>query len=185
MRALEPADVLTLWEGGAQRHALDRAALLAAFALPEIAADTVADLPLGEITASLLRLREASFGSRFSGHVDCESCGERLELELDVRQLLRSRTESRLGVHTVDVLGVTVRAPTLRDLAELTDEQDSERAARRLLERCTISGDTVALSEAALLEVDQRLEALDPNADLAFTVHCEACGNDGMAQLDA
>ena len=81
MRALGASDVLVLWERGAQRHALDRSALLCAWARPDLPAEQVADLPLGSVTASLLRLREASFGAQIDCHVDCPSCGARLELE--------------------------------------------------------------------------------------------------------
>lgn len=42
--------------------------------------EAIADLPLGAVTASLLRLRETSFGTRIRSHVDCTRCGERLEL---------------------------------------------------------------------------------------------------------
>ena len=34
-------------------------------------------------------------------------------------------------------------------------------------------------------EIEDALEAADPNADIAFDVHCEACGHAGTAQLDA
>ena len=185
MRPLAGSDVLVLWELGAGRHALDRNALLAAFASPDRAPETIADLPLGEVTDSLLRLREASFGSRLEGHVDCERCGQRLELTLDLRNLLQPVANENVSRCAVDVAGLRVRAPSLHDLAAVANEPDAKRAARTLLERCTTRGDANALPEAALQEVEDRLEALDPNADLAFIVHCGSCGHHGAAQLDA
>lgn len=47
MRELGAAELLSLWDHGAPRHALDRAALLAAAARPDWPADAIADLPLG------------------------------------------------------------------------------------------------------------------------------------------
>lgn len=185
MRVLGSSDLLALWERGAARHALDRSALLAAFARPDLAPETIAELPLGELTSSLLRLREASFGARFRSHVDCERCGQRLELTLDVRSLLQPVPNGEVSAGEIDVGALRVRAPSLLDLAAVANEPDTERAARRLLERCTIEGDASALSGAELHEVEDRLEDLDPNADLAFLVHCASCGHDSTAQLDA
>jgi len=181
MRAMGAADVLALWERGAPRHALDRCVLLAGFARPELPPDAVADLPLGEVTASLLRLREASFGARVAAHADCERCGQRLALMLELPALLQP------GAAALDTeaAGLRLRAPSLRDLAAVAHEADAERAARRLLARCTLQGDGGGLSEAALRDAEDALEALDPNADLAFALRCEACGHESTAQLDA
>jgi hypothetical protein len=181
MRTIESVDLLALWERGASRHALDRSALLCARARPELPVDAIADLPLGEITASVLRLREAWFGKRICAHVVCEHCGERLELVVSVDDLLQ--TEAPVA-REVEAAGVRCRLPCLRDLAAVAGERDATRCARQLLERCLVDAAS-ALSEIALREVEDALEAADPNADLAFDVCCEACGHVGMAQLDA
>jgi hypothetical protein len=190
MRGLDASDLLALWERGAPRQALDRTALLCAWARPELQADEIADLPLGAVTSSLLRLREASFGARISCHIDCEECGERLELVLGVPELLQP-VSSEDETRSTEVGGFQVRTPTLRDLAALAREPDAARAARQLLARCaagkegTPSDAVAALPDDALRAVEDALETLDPNADLAFGVSCEACGHRGMAQLDA
>src|SRR3954452_16418557 len=152
MRGLGASDLLALWERGAARHALDRSALLAAFAQPHLPPEAVTGLPLGEITASLLRLREASFGASIRSHVDCEHCGQRLELTLDARDLLQTISHDEGGAHVVDVAGLRVRTPTLRDLAAVVNEPNDGRAARQLLELCTTQGDPVALSDSTLRE---------------------------------
>ncbi len=185
MRALGTSDLLALWERGAARHALDRSALLTAFARPDLQPEAVADLPLGEVTASLLRLREASFGPQIHTHVDCERCGQRLSLTLDVRDLLQAMPNEDGGTRTTALAGLRLRAPSLRDLAAVANQPGAECAARRLLERCATQGDAAVLSDAELHDAEGLLEALDPNADLAFTVDCESCGHQGTAQLDA
>jgi hypothetical protein len=185
MRAIGASDLLALWERGAARHALDRSALLAAFARPDLLPEEIGDLPLGEITANLLRLREASFGPRIRSHMDCEQCGQRLELTLDVRDLLQPVPYEELAASTVDAAGLRTRAPTLRDLTAVANEPDTECAARQLLKRCATEADVAALSDAALREIEDALEAHDPNADLAFDIRCEACGHVSAAQLDA
>jgi hypothetical protein len=184
MRALTFSDVLALWERGAQCHALDRTALLCAWARPELPAQTIVDLPLGTVSASLLNLREASYGARIQCHVDCQRCGERLELELRCPELLQPMAES---LSEIEVRGLRVRAPCLRDLAAVAGEPDVERAAQKLLARCTVQTAVApgALPHEAMREVEDALEALDPNADLVLDVHCAACGHCGAVQLDA
>jgi hypothetical protein len=185
MRGLEAADVLALWERGAMRHPLDRSAMLVAAARPDIAPEAIAELPLGTVTASLLGLRTASFGARIASHVDCERCGQRLELELDARTLLQPEADDDAALRVVEVAGLRVRVPCLRDLAAIADAADPARAVRRLLVRCTLSGDGERVSDDALREVEDALEALDPNADLAIALRCVVCGHEGSAELDA
>lgn len=184
MRALGPADILSLWERGAQRHLLDRSALLCAWAHPDWLAESIADLPLGCVTRALMQLREASFGARIESHVDCEHCGSRLQLMLLTSDLLQPEAGDLIEVNAG---GRRVRPPALRDLAAVAHELDAERAALLLLARCTLQGgdDVAALSSEELREIENALEAIDPNADLALDVHCEACGAQNTAQLDA
>lgn len=184
MRALPGSEMLSLWERGAGRHALDRSALLAAAARPDWPADGIADLPLGAVNASVLRLRMACFGPRIDGHADCPECGERLALALDVRALLGAVTEQDASAsrREAEVAGLQVRAPTLRDLAAVADDADAPRA---LLGRCTLAGDASRLDDAALQAVEAQLDALDPHADLALSLQCVACGHADRVQLDA
>lgn len=188
MRSLEGSDVLALWERGSTRHALDRSALLVAWARPELPVERIADLPLGEITQSLLRLRAASFGQRIHAHVDCAGCGERLALTLAIDALLDPQAPGAAAVPPEAVAcGLRCRPPCLRDLAAVAHERDAEDAARRLLARCLLDApaDAAALPEATLQALENALEAADPYADLLFDVRCEACGHRGSAQLDA
>lgn len=186
MRVLGAAELLLLWERGTPRHALDRAALLAAAARPDQPADAIADLPLGSIGTSLLRLRAANFGPHIDAHADCRHCGQRLAFALDVTELLRDAPLEDAREKTTpvtEIAGLRMRAPSLRDLAAVADLAPGD-AADALLARCTLAGQPATLDVAARTQVDEALEALDPQADLAFTLNCVACGQEGMAQLD-
>jgi hypothetical protein len=182
---IKPLDVLALWERGASRHALDRSALMCAWARPDLPVDAIADLPLGEITVSLLRTRAVCFGEQIRGHVDCEDCGQRLELTVSVGELLQPTAVS--ASRDVNVAGIRCRVPCLRDLAAVAGESDVENAARQMLTRLLDNGggDIPAMSERTVREIEDALEKADPNADLAFEVRCDACGHLGVAQLDA
>lgn len=190
MRVLGAAELLSLWERGTPRHALDRAALLAATALPGQPADAIADLPLGTVGASLLRLRAANFGARIDAHADCRHCGERLAFTLDVAELLQGAPPEDAAdptpptVATTDIAGLRLRAPSLRDLAAVVDLAP-EDAADALLVRCTLAGQPRTMDADMRARVEDALEALDPQADLAFTLNCVACGQGGTAQLDS
>ena len=187
MQALTGATLLSLWERGASRHALDRSALLAAVARPEWPAAEIADLPLGAINASLLRLRSATFGPHIAGHADCTQCGQRLAFTVDTRQMLPAHGDDNNdpAPRETEVAGLRVRAPSLRDLAAVATQTNALQAARALLARCTLAGDLAQIDDAALRQVEDALDALDPQADLVLALHCVACGHAGEAQLDA
>lgn len=189
MRALPGSELLSLWERGTSRHSLDRSALMAATARPDWPAEAIADLPLGAVNASLLQLRASCFGARIDGHADCPRCGQRLAFTLDALELVASARDDAhddvLAARQVDICGLRIRAPSLRDLAAVAAEPDAERAARRLLARCTLAGDAARLDDAALRAVEEGLDALDPQADLALALQCVACGHADLVQLDA
>jgi hypothetical protein len=186
MRTFEALDLLALWERGVSRHTLDRSAMLCARARPELPVEAIADLRLGEVNTSLLELRAEWFGDRIEAHVDCDRCGERLGLTIAARELLRPGAACAPG--EVAAAGVRCRLPSLRDLAAVAGERDAAGAARHLLERCLLDAgdaDVPGLGDEALRDIEEALEAADPNADLAFDVRCEACGGSSTAQLDA
>src|SRR3990167_10666213 len=110
MRTLDEAGLLSLWERGQDRHPIDRALLLCAWARPDVAPERFAQLPLGVVNSGLLRMRAALFGARVEVQLDCEHCGEHLELALDIGELLAdaSAQNQRVGVGP---RGVPVRAP--------------------------------------------------------------------------
>ena len=168
------------------RHALDRAVLLAAASRPDWPADAIADLPLGAISTSLLRMRRANFGSHIDAHADCRHCGERLSVTLDVADLLRdapAETIAPPAPATTELTGLCLRTPSLRDLAAVADLAP-EDAADVLLQRCLLDGHAAELDMTARARIGEALEALDPQADLVLRLQCVRCGQEDMAQLD-
>lgn len=185
MRALDEAELLSLWESGQTRHPIDRALLLCAWARPDVAPERFAQLPLGVVNAGLLRMRAALFGAHVEVQLDCEHCGEHLELALDIGELLAdaSAQDERADVA---LQGFRFRVPHSRDLAALAHETDAQAAALRLLERCCVARpDAPATLADVLSEAEEQLEAADPLADLRLSVACEACGQPTQASLDA
>lgn len=178
MSPLTCARLLALWEQGAARHPLDRALLLFAQAAPELPVDRLADRPLGECHAALMRLRWRSFGSRLPLWLDCPSCGERMEFELQADQLPAMQPPPE----RIEVAGRTYRCPTTRDLAHVADLGDTQAAARQLLQAC--ADEPAPLEEARRGQVEAAMEDADPWADLSVAFQCPACGQDDQAGFD-
>jgi hypothetical protein len=186
MLPLGPSDLLALWERGRGRHAIDRALLLFAAASPELAADRLADLPLGQRNAALLRLRQRTFGPEIPAYIDCPGCGERMEMALQVDMFLPPEKEAHMGGE-LEADGFRFRLPTSRDLAALLDDTDAESATAHLLERCCLArpNGASALALHDLLEkVETRLEALDPSADIKLSLVCPSCQHVWAAPFD-
>ncbi|MBP2302805.1 hypothetical protein [Azospirillum picis] len=172
---------MSIWERGATRRPVDRAALLTAWARPDIPPAAVGDLSLGTVTRALLDLRIATFGPRLSVVVDCESCGEGLELTLDAPALVDPAPQPAGEIRIGDW---RVRPPSLADLAAIDGETDTERAVRGLLARCLVAGNGGAVDAATLHEIEAALDAREPDADLSMRVACVACGHENVADLD-
>ena len=184
MQALADSTLLSLWERGASRHPLDRSALLAATARPDWPTSDIADLPLGMVNINLLRLRSATFGPNIDGHADCTQCGQRLAFSMGVQEILPASSDDNNALREVEVAGLRVRAPSLRDLALVAAEVDARQAARALLSSCTLAGDAARIDDTALHVVEEALDTLDPQASLMLNLQCMACGHAGTAQLD-
>jgi hypothetical protein len=184
MRTPSETDLLSLWEAGQVRHPIDRALLLCAWARPDIAADRFAGLPLGVVNAGLLKMRAALFGPRVELQVECEHCGELLEIPLDLAELTPSASEQESDVE-IDVDGFRFRLPASRDLAAIAYELDAEAAALRLLDACCVARpDGVAATAEVMARADDQLEVADPLADPRLDVECPACGRHLDAALD-
>jgi hypothetical protein len=186
MLALRAPDVLALWEQGRARHPIDRALLLFAAACPELPADRLADLPLGERNAALLRLRRRTFGPEVRAYIDCPACRERMELALQVDMFLPPKTGAPSGGE-LETDGFRFRLPTSRDLSALLGHADAESAAAQLLERCCVGrpdGATTSSLHGLLEKIEAGLEVLDPGADIELSLVCESCAHRWAAPFD-
>ena len=198
MRPLSATQLLALWDAGQTRHPIDRALLALALAMPEEAPDQLADRPVGWREVNLLALRNATFGSALEGYAPCPCCGSLMEFSLDGAALLDELpappSEARIQFD-----GRQWRLPSSRDQAMILDAPDAETAVGRLLERCRI-GETVARDGAAAVdaekspkiissptligELESRMEALDPAANIRLGMQCSDCGHLWEAVLD-
>src|SRR6266542_1467572 len=124
-------------------------------------------------------VRRLTFGERLQCVVGCpaEGCGEALDLELSIRDLLLPPYATAEEVYERD--GCRFHLPTGADqeaAARLAD--DLEAAVALLLERCVEAG-------APARDLSPVMAELDPQAELVLTLACPACGDEFEVPFDA
>lgn len=194
MRPLTASHLLHTWENNQHLHPIDRALgmLMAAEAGPSW--ETLAHLPVGEREARLLAVRTLTLGPRLRAYVECPSCGERLEFELDARQLQPPANSASPadGLYTeIEGFELHYRLPDSFDLAEAARCADLSRARRLLFERCVIGAQREgrpvsieALPPAVEAGLAAALALADPLADLQVEMVCPACARPCAVTLD-
>lgn len=177
--------LLALWERGLVRHPIDRALLLCAWIRPDLPASRLPDLPLGTLNQALLRLHEICFGTRINACVNCEHCGEGLELTLDTGQLYADANACDTPIE-FEISGLPFRVPCSRDLAALAGQADIQTAALKLLQHCCLAHpDKTELDFASVLtEAEIVMESLDPAADINLALTCDSCGHSWLADFN-
>ena len=85
MQPVQAAQLLEVWERGYGQRPADRALAALSAAWPDMSQGELAALSIGRRDAMLLTLRESVFGPRLFGLTVCPTCGERLELTLELR----------------------------------------------------------------------------------------------------
>jgi len=190
LRAPTGADEAVLAETLAGATGAERASALLAGCVARLGGDEagladVRDLVAGDREALLLQLRAAAFGDRVPCVVDCPACGERMDLELAIGDLLVGPYADVAAEHAVAVDGAPLRfrLPTGADLEAASRTPDDETGAAVLLERCLL--DERALSAAARTALEDELERLDPQADLRVGATCPGCGEAVDAPVDS
>jgi hypothetical protein len=178
-------------------HALpsERATALVARCLGDAEVETTAHaLTVGDREALLLQLRALTLGDTLDCVLSCPaaSCGERMELELRVAELLVPayadvRRSYELTAEEGDArYDVSFRLPTGADLERvaLVSRGDPERGADELLARCVLGAmhDGVemradSLPRAVRSAVAAAMAERDPQAEIELELACPTCGN--------
>lgn len=180
------ADILSLWEAVSGPPAGLARRLLAA-----AGEEAPGALPLGRAAARLAALRADLLGPAAEALADCPSCGERVAFALPLADLRCAEPSApRL---TVEVEGtvVTLRLPTLDDLAAVSGCPDvatgAEALLRRLVVAATRGGSSVALDAlppAVIAAIEEAIDRADPLADARIALRCPSCDAAWSAALD-
>src|SRR6476661_5834830 len=158
--------ILALWERGVGlgRWARDDC-LLSALGPPPS--------ELGARNAALLRLRGTLFDWAWPLRSRCPACAADCEFVADCLALADqlSAVVPSPSTTPVDHSGrsITLRAPTVNDLREISALSDAHAAARALLARCVSGGEAPdELDEQAVADLSADIERLDPGAVVSF-----------------
>ncbi len=190
---MNASDLLAVWERGFGLSQLERPLDLLAVASGgsderALSPSEIAELPVGRRDAELFALRRWMFGRDLQSAAECPACGERLEMSLDVDELIVSAPDATSTV--IDIAGTRVecRAPSSADLIACAGG-DAEAMRARLLERCVSSvrdanGADVSLPDDVAAAVVEAMVELDPQADVTLDLACPACDHRWQEPFD-
>jgi hypothetical protein len=192
MRAPSAEILLDVWEAGFAQAPPERALALLAVACPETSRDALAGLSIGQRDAGLLTLRQNLWGPQMTAEVLCPVCRDRLELNLDVCDLLlggEAELNSALPLNVADYR-LTFRLPTGRDLLEHCGQTENGGEGD-LLRRCLLSakhGDAPVeadkLPQEVIESVINSMAEADPLADIQLDLTCPSCEHRWRAVFD-
>lgn len=195
MRPLKAMELLAVWEHGLNQTLLERVLTLLAVACPEIDAETIAGLSIGERDARLLQLREWMFGSHLINTAECPQCAERVEWENRIAdfRIQRSRSTSSSADFNLNVADYSLRfrLPTSMDIAVVVNAPGGDSTAQDLLKRCIVSARQAGeacnpgdLPGDVLAALGRRIEELDPQAEIRIELTCPQCSHKWAVLFD-
>jgi hypothetical protein len=153
----------------------------------------VQQLTIGDREALLLHLRRLTLGERLPCVVKCPhaDCGEKMDLELQVGDLLLAAYPHTQAFHEATVMGewspyrVRFRLPTGGDqeaasgLACADPQAGVELLLRRCVERVLADDDRpiTTVPPAVASELPSLMAGLDPQAELTLNLVCPVCSH--------
>lgn len=198
MAALNANNILQIWEWGQGKTPLEQAVTILAVAYPDLAPEQLMAWPIGQRDAHLLALREATLGAHLNGQARCPQCQEQLEFQLEVEALKQESVlpptaasdDTSYFTEYIEDYTLQLRLPTSQDLWALVN-QSADTARQQLLRQCCQSvihqNRPIAptdLPDAVLTELNQRLAARDPQAEVLLELSCAACGHHWSSLFD-
>jgi hypothetical protein len=156
----------------------------------EATRDSVRSLTAGDREALLLHLRRLTLGDRLACVISCPECHEKLDLEIDVANILQPADSAPLQEHELTIRHESGESTIVRfRLPQGIDQEtvaplaltDVEAAADLLLRRCIVSvnnnGEVTGELPASVQEcVATRMAELDGQAEINVLANCEGCG---------
>lgn len=188
---LHAFELLAVWEHCLNQPVLQRALILLLAACPDKSTDELAELSIGQRDLHLLQMRESLFGSRLVNTTRCPDCTERIEWESQVSDfLLKPGVEHLTGSEfdmQMDGYHIRFRLPNSLDIAAVINSDKTDSAQRNLMSHCLVKSEKSGknyhaeqLPEQVINAISQRIEDLDPLADIRISLKCPACAH----QLD-
>jgi hypothetical protein len=184
MRTLSADELLAIWEAGRYTTPTVRSILLLSAVFPE-ERDNLATVPLGRLTALLLRVRAWLFGPTLNCLANCPACNNTVEISLNVPVLLSHQSESAENLPPVYSLTIKhqtleFRLPTAADL--LAANHGESRSVKQLASRliCGRSAAEVAfvdheLDDDVIAAIEKQVLESDPLSQIRVDMICPDC----------
>lgn len=191
MGAITAERLLRAWEATLDEQVVRRGAALLAGCRDDDT-DAVARWSIADRDAALFDLRGELFGADATALTECPTCGESLEVPLDLGLLRPSPPNVSSDPLTVSGYLVRVRSPSTDDLRAVSANGDEDAALAALLALCVESVLTPAGEEVALAVVPAdvgdgirdhlsvRLEDIDVELELS----CGGCASTFQVPFD-
>lgn len=191
MRAFSAHQLLDLWEEGHVAPPIERAMSLLVAASPDATRESVEELSIGRRDAKLLQLREQVFGSELAMTTACPSCGQTLEMVVSTSALMTpTLTEGSGQQFELDEYAVSFRLPNTKDLVACVGLGVAQ-SRDALLSRCICDasrrGQPVSpekLPDSVLNEIEDRIAAMDSQADVVLDFDCPECRQEWKQRFD-
>jgi hypothetical protein len=164
-----------------------------------VAVELVRRFSVGDREALLLHIRRLTLGERVSCLLSCPDCGEKIDLDLQIGELLLSPYPYRQQIHAADIADsdtsyrVMFRVPNGEDQEAVAGAavQSDEAAVELVLRRCVEQVDSVDeknlsdIPSIVLRELPMKMAALDPQAELLLDLTCPECAASFVVPFDA
>ncbi len=199
MKALGSEELLNAWEQGLSKPLLPRILILLAAACPEIQADALAKLSIGQRDLRLLQLRTHLFGQRLLNTTVCPECGERIEWESNTTDFIQQPEENSTIADEFDLnadgYALRFRLPNSLDITTvintLPDNDNAEKMQQHLLSRCLLNAEQSGkschfhqLPDSVIRKLSQQIEQLDSYADIRIQLNCPECSHSWTVLFD-
>ena len=193
MGQLPAAQLLETWECGLGLPPVLRSLTLLGATRESATIEELATLTIGALDQQLLHLREETFGGCLNGITTCPTCGEKLEMSLNIGDLYLNSEGQPPPFLMLEQNGYSIRfrLPNGSDLLALEREADSNRDRIRLLGRCILSAwrekaeiAPADLPDEIVTAIAARMAESDPQADILISLQCPQCAHTWRAPLD-
>ena len=193
MHLLNAAELLDIWDAGRIASPSRRSLLLLSAFLPE-EREVLANRPLGELNARLLRLRTQLFGPTLHCLASCPKCSGPVETAFGIEKLLSHAVEPIAEeniIHSLthDDCKIDFRLPTAADLLAIVPRLGGQAAGElrdRLIDKSLRNGECISIGELpgeALEAIERQIAELDPLAHIELNLTCPDCRSDWLEVL--
>ena len=195
LSGLTAAQLLEVVDAGTSADAAGRGRIMLAAAVPDLPAEDLDELSLGQRDAWVLALRCATFGDTLTSRVRCPECGLLLTVRVPREHAALQEPSREPRAETVRVqqgsVVVEARSPDGAALAAAARCADVSAARASLIAGCVVSAtaggapvDPLELDDALIELLGEAIVEAEPQVEVRLGMTCAACGHEWAPVLD-